>query len=295
VRALVTGSTGFVGGAVAAALRARGDEVVSVSRRAGPGAIGWDAIASEISSIDAVVNLAGETIAGRWNAKKKRSILDSRIDGTRTLVDAITRSETKPRVMVSASAVGIYGETFEEVDESSPAGHDYLATVCIAWEAEAARAPIRVVRPRFGLVLGPRGGVLKELMPLYRAGLGGPIGGGKQWWSWVHLDDVVAAILRAIDDEQWHGPVNLVADTTPQRDFAKALGEALHRPAVVPTPAFALRAALGDGADPILLGQRVIARRAASFGFTFSHPELQSALANAISRTSKAAEPRDGS
>lgn len=284
MRVLVTGSTGFVGGAVAAALRARGDEVVGVSRKPAADAISWDAVGAEIGAFDAVVNLAGETIAGRWNAKKKRAILDSRVEGTRTLVEAIARAAARPRVLVSASAVGIYGETFDEVDESSPAGHDYLARVCVAWEAEASRAPIRVAKPRLGLVLGRGGGVLKELTPLYRAGLGGPIGGGKQWWSWVHLEDVVAAFLRAIDDEAWTGPVNLVAGTTPQRDFAKALGEALHRPAVMPTPAFALRAALGDGADPILLGQRVVARRAASLGFRFGHPELQSAIAQAVAR-----------
>ncbi len=284
MRVLLTGSSGFVGRAVAAALSMRGDEVLGVSRKPSPGVIAWDAVASEMGSIDAVVNLAGETIAGRWNAKKKRAILDSRVEGTRTLVDAIARADKRPRVLVSASAVGIHGETFEEVDESSPAGHDYLARVCVAWEAEASRAPIRVVKPRLGLVLGRGGGVLKELAPLYRAGLGGPIGGGKQWWSWVHLQDVAAAILRALDEETWEGPVNLVAGTTPQREFAKALGEALHRPAVVPTPAFALRAALGDGADPILLGQRVVARRAAALGFRFGHPDLQSAIADAVAR-----------
>lgn len=295
MQVLVTGATGFVGHAVVAALRARGDEAIGVSRKPSADAISWDAVAKEIGHVDAVINLAGETIAGRWNAKKKKAILDSRIDATRTIVDAIAAAPNKPRVLVSASAVGIYGETFDEVDEDSKPGHDYLASVCVAWEAEAERAAphTRVVRPRLGLVLGYGGGVLKELVPMYRAALGGPIGGGKQWWSWVHVDDVAAALLRALDDERWRGPVNLVAGTTTQREFSKILGDVLHRPAVLPTPAFALRAALGEGADPILLGQRVTARRTASWGYAFAHPELRSAILNAISRSSPTVESRD--
>lgn len=283
MRILITGATGFVGSAVSTLLRARGDEVVVVSRR-GPVTIETLTLPF-VEGIDAVVNLAGETIAGRWSDKKKAAIHDSRILGTRALVDAISRASHKPRVLVSASAVGVYGETFDEVDESGTAGDDFLARVCVEWEAEAERAVregVRVVRPRLGLVLGPNGGVLKELVPLYRKGLGGPIGGGKQWWSWVHVDDVAAAIVRAIDDETWQGPVNLVGGTTSQRDFAKTLGEVLGRPSFMPTPAFVLRAAFGEGADPILLGQRVASRRTASLGYVFRHSELRSAIAAAI-------------
>lgn len=285
MRILITGATGFVGTAISALLRARGDEVIAVSRK---GPVTLETM--NVEGVDAIVNLAGETIAGRWNERKKQAIHDSRILGTRALIDALTRAKNKPRVLVSASAVGVYGETFDEVDETGRAGDDFLARVCVEWEAEAeaaVRQGVRVVRPRLGLVLGPNGGVLKELAPLFRAGLGGPIGGGKQWWSWVHLDDVAAAVVRAIDDEAWHGPVNLVAGTVPQRDFAKALGDVLGRPSFMPTPAFALRAALGSGADPILLGQRVAARRTASLGYVFLHSELRSAIAVAIAHASQ--------
>lgn len=280
---LITGATGFVGSAVARALPDR--EIVIVSRK---GPMTWDHL--DVDGVDAIVNLAGETIAGRWNDRKKQAIRASRIEGTRALVAAIARATNKPRTLVSASAVGIYGETFEEVDETSPTGDDFLARVCVEWEAEADRAGIRVVKPRLGLVLGGGGGLLSQLTPLFRAGLGGPIGGGKQWWSWVHLDDVVAAIVRAIDDASWSGAVNLVGGALPQREFARTLGDALHRPSFMPTPAFAMRAALGDGADPILLGQRVVARRTASLGYRFIHTELRSAVDLAL----KAAVSRDG-
>jgi uncharacterized protein (TIGR01777 family) len=247
--------------------------------------IGWDDVDRGINTIDAIINLAGETIAGRWNDKKKKAIHDSRIDGTRKLVDAIKNATNKPRVLVSASAVGIYGETFDEVDESAPAGNDYLARVCVDWEAEADRAValgVRVVKPRLGIVLGAGGGIVKELAPMYRAGVGGPIGGGKQWWSWVHLTDVIGIITAALGSDAWHGPVNAVGGAVTQREFSKTLGDVLGRPAVVPTPAFALRIALGEGADPILLGQRVVSRRAAALGYAFSHSALRSALAEAV-------------
>lgn len=298
MKVLITGATGFVGSAVASSLTARGNEVVGVSRSAhgvshGIRTITWSDLDREMSTIDAIVNLAGETIAGRWTDKKKKAIHDSRINGTRALVDAMKNASRKPRVLVSASAVGVYGETFEEVDESAPAGNDFLARVCVEWEAEADRAValgVRVVRPRLGLVLGRGGGVIKELAPMYRAALGGPIGGGQQWWSWVHLRDVVGIITAALDSDTWHGPVNAVAGAVTQREFAKTLGEAVGRPAVVPTPAFALRLAFGEGADPILLGQRVVSRRAASLGYAFALPALRSALDEALSRGERATE-----
>jgi len=301
VKVLITGATGFVGRALTSSLIARGDEVIAVSRRGAAGAsqrsrtIGWNEIAETIESVDAVINLAGETIAGRWTAAKKKAIHDSRIEGTKKLVAAIKSATSKPRVLVSASAVGIYGETFEEVDESAPAGADYLARVCVEWEAEADRAValgVRVVKPRLGLVLGRGGGVMKELEPVYRAGLGGPIGGGAQWWSWVHLTDVVGLIMAALDRETAHGPVNVVAGSVTQRDFARTLGEVLRRPSVLPTPAFALRIALGEGADPILLGQRVISRRAALLGYAFAHAVLRGALQEAVSPGVRATEAR---
>lgn len=290
MRVLVTGATGFVGTAVVEALRSRGDAVLAVSRKPAPSTIVWSDVPSAIENIDAIVNLAGESIAGRWSARKKQAIHDSRINGTRALVDAIKNAKTRPRVLVSASAVGIYGETTHEVDESAQSGDDFLARVCVEWEAEADRAValgVRVFKPRLGLVLGRGGGVIKELAPVYRAGLGGPIGGGEQWWSWVHLDDVVGMMTAALGNNAWHGPVNAVAGSVTQREFAKSLGEVLGRPAIVPTPAFALRLALGEGAGPILLGQRVVSRRTASLGYSFVHPVLRSALEAAVSSRGK--------
>ena len=299
---LVTGATGFVGKALVAALLARGDKVTSVTRTPPPAGsasgripmIGWNDLPRAIEEVDAIVNLAGESIAGRWSESKKKAIHDSRINGTRAIVDAIKNAQHKPRVLVSASAVGVYGETFDEVDESAPAGNDFLARVCVEWEAEADRAVaygVRVVRPRLGIVLGRGGGVIKELTPMYRAGVGGPIAGGKQWWSWVHLDDVVGMITTALSNDAWHGPVNAVAGAVTQREFSKTLGDLLGRPAIVPTPAFALRLALGEGADPILLGQRVISRRAASLGYAFAHPALRSAIGDAVSRGGNGTNP----
>lgn len=277
---LITGATGFVGSAVRRALPDR--EIVVVSRK---GPMTWENL--DVDGVDAIVNLAGETIAGRWTNKKKQAIHDSRVLGTRALIEAIARANNKPRVLVSASAVGIYGETFDEVDESAKPGDDFLASVCVAWEAEADRAAqygVRVVKPRLGLVLGAGGGVIEGLTPLFRKGLGGPIGGGKQWWSWIHVDDVANAIVRAIADDRWSGPINFVAGALTQRDFAKALGDALEKPCFMPTPAFALRAAFGAGADPILLGQRVVSRRIAALGYAWVHPEIRSALSAAVRR-----------
>jgi uncharacterized protein (TIGR01777 family) len=287
---LVTGATGFIGRALVEALRSRGDKVTAVSRRPGAATIGWSELPSAIHTIDGIVNLAGESIAGRWTAKKKQAIHDSRINATRALIEAIKSADRKPRVLVSSSAVGVYGDTSHEVDESARSGNDFLARVCVEWEAEADRAValgVRVVRTRLGLVLGSGGGVLKELVPVYRAGLGGPIGGGNQWWSWVHLEDVVRILTAALDQDAWHGPVNAVAGSVTQREFAKTLGEVLGRPAIVPTPAFALRIALGEGAGPILLGQRVVSRRTASLGYSFVHPVLRSALEEAVSTSRK--------
>jgi len=295
VNVLVTGATGFIGSAVAAALKSRGDSVIAVSRTPTASAIGWSELPRAIESIDAVVNLAGESIAGRWTSSKKKSIHDSRVHGTRALVEAIKNASHKPRVLVSASAVGVYGETHDEVDESAPPGDDFLARVCVEWEAEADRAVahgVRVVRPRLGIVLGRGGGAIKELAPMYRAGLGGPIGGGNQWWSWVHIEDVVSMITSALDSDAWHGPVNAVAGAVTQREFSKALGDALGRPAILPTPAFALRIALGEGAEPILRGQRVVSRRAASLGYAFVYPVLRSAIEAAISRRETGTDAR---
>lgn len=305
MRVLVTGATGFLGRALIAALRRRGDEVIALTRDVatarqslpdGATAATWSRAADYVAHADAVVNLAGEPIAGRWTAAKMHAIRESRMHATRALTDAIASAPKKPKVLVSTSAIGVYGETFEETDESAPAGKDFLAQVCVDWEAEADRAVrtgVRVAKLRVGLVLG-RGGVLERLLPLFRAGLGGPIGSGKQWWSWVHVDDVVAAYRAALDDARFEGPINVVSpNPATQRDFARTLGEVVRRPAVVPTPAFALRVALGDGAGPILTGQRVVPRRALALGFEFVHPVLREALEHAISHTSGTDEVRD--
>jgi uncharacterized protein (TIGR01777 family) len=271
------GSTGFIGRRAAAALEARGDEVLPLGRD-------LDAWAGSIDGADAVVDLAGENVAGgRWTAARKQALRESRLSTTRAAVDAIARAARKPRVLVNASAVGWYGDAGEaELDESGPLGQGFLAALCRDWEAEARRAEAsgaRVVLLRFGVVLGPGGGALPRMALPFKLFAGGPLGSGRQWVPWVHLDDAVAAVLAALSDPALSGPVNVVVpEPVRNADFSKALGRALHRPAFMPAPAFALRLALGEMAGMLLGGAKVRPGKLQAAGFRFSHPSLDGAL-----------------
>jgi uncharacterized protein (TIGR01777 family) len=300
MRVTVTGATGRVGGALVSALRGRGDDVTVLSRSpgkarqalAGVDAVAWDPSAGPapdeaLAGRDAVVHLAGEDVAQRWTEDAKRRIRDSRETGTRNLVAGLRASEPRPRVLVSASAVGWYGARGdEELDEQVPAGDDFLARVVTAWEREADRAAdlgMRVVEVRTGVVLDKDGGALSKMLPFFRLGIGGPVAGGRQYLPWIHLDDIVGIYLAALDGDGWSGPVNGTApEPVTNRDFAHALGRAIHRPAFAPVPALAVRALYGDMAEMVTQGQRAVPRRPLELGYRFRHPELDDALRSAL-------------
>ena len=287
MRVLVTGGTGFIGTPVCRALRAAGHAVTVVTRDPGrlqSGAVGWDRVGEAVRSADALVNLAGEPIAvARWTAAQKERIRDSRVAATRRLVDAAAAAATRPPTLVNASAVGYYGPRGDEpLDESAPPGEGFLADVCRAWEAEAERAEtlgMRVVRLRIGMVLGPGGGALARMQGPFRAFVGGPLGDGRQWMSWIHVDDVVGLVLEAIGSERYHGPVNGTAPRpVTNREFSATLGRALSRPSWLPAPAFALRLAFGEMAEMLLAGQRVVPRAAERAGYRWRYSELLTSL-----------------
>lgn len=295
----ITGASGLIGTRLVTALRERGDAVTVLSRdpeRAqsalGVSAVGWDPVAGPapdeaLAGRDAVVHLAGAPVAQRWNADSKAEILSSREMGTRNLVAGLAAADPRPGVLVSASAVGFYGKHGDErVDENAPAGGDFLAGVCVAWEREARAAGdlgVRVVLMRTGVVLDPTGGALKTMLPPFRAGVGGPVAGGAQYMPWIHVDDVVGMYLAALGDDSWSGPVNVTApEPATNRDFSKALGRALHRPAIAPVPAFALRLLYGDMAEIVTEGQRAVPARAQALGYPFRQPDLDAALAAAL-------------
>ena len=300
----ISGSGGLVGTALRETLAAEaGTRVIRLARPGSGGAssgresaVLFDPVGGSIDAVrmegcEAVVHLAGEPIAaGRWNAARKEKIRRSRVEGTRLVVDGLARLKTKPRVLVCASAIGCYGSRGdEELTEGSPLGHDFLADVVRAWEAEAARAAslgVRVVSLRLGIVLSTRGGALAKMLTPFKLGLGGPLGTGRQWMSWIHIDDLIAAILQAMRRDDLSGPINAVApEPSRNADFTRALGAALRRPAVLPAPAFALRLALGEMADALLLSsQRVGPARLSSAGFVWKHPGLDAALADLVAR-----------
>jgi uncharacterized protein (TIGR01777 family) len=295
-RVLVTGATGLVGARLVATLAARGDEIVATSRdperarRALPVLRGAFATPAEaLSGVGAIVNLAGESVAGRWTDARKRAIVSSRIDGTRAIVDAIASlpERDRPRVLVSASAIGFYGDTGERaVSEDDRPADDFLARLCVDWEAEARRAEplgVRVIPLRVGMVMGRAGGALHAMLPLFRAGLGGRIGSGKQWWPWVHVDDVAGIAIHAIDRSEVRGALDATAPTpVRQEDFAKILASTLGRPAFLPAPAFAIRAAVGEFAGELLASRRVLPRRTLESGYHFRFGELGPALADLV-------------
>ncbi len=254
----------------------------------------WDPAAGTLDGraldgVDAVLNLAGRSIgSGRWTRGARAEMVESRVRSTHLLVDAMRTRPVRPSVLVSASAIGYYGHRGDEIlTEASPAGDGFLADLVRAWEAEALRASalgVRVVSARFGLILVRDGGAMGPMLPLFRLGLGGPLGSGRQWWSWIHLDDAVAAVIAAIAIPAFEGPVNVVGpQPVLNRDFARALGAALHRPAILPAPAPALRLILGGMADEMILSsQRVAPAKLQAQGFVFRWPELGSALANLV-------------
>jgi uncharacterized protein len=292
MRILVSGSNGLVGSALVTALRQQSNDVRRLVRPDSPSsddASEWDPEAGRIDpsafdGVDAVVHLAGESIAGRWTESKKKRIHGSRVHGTRLLSETIAALDSKPRVLVSASAIGFYGDRGDDVlTEESAIGGGFLAEVCRQWEDAtntAREAGVRVALLRFGVILSGSGGALKQMLTPFKAGVGGRVGSGKQHMSWVAIDDAVAAILRIIEDTSLEGPINVVApQTVTNEEFTKTLGRVLGRPTVMPMPAFAARLAFGQMADELLLAsQRVRATQLEQAGFTFKHPQLEGAL-----------------
>jgi uncharacterized protein (TIGR01777 family) len=312
-RVTVTGATGLVGASLVAALRERGAHVTVLTRdparararllhagtprdgeRAGGEveAVGWEPLsepapAGALAGRDAVVHLAGEPVAQRWSASVKRAIRDSRTIGTGNLVAGLTRAEPRPRTLISSSATGYYGAHGEEpLDEDAPPGGNFLAGVCVEWEAAAAAAAqlgIRVVQVRTGVVLDRGGGALAKMLPAFRLGVGGPVAGGYQYVSWIHTQDVVGMMLAALEDERWSGPINATApEPVPNRDFSKVLGTALGRPALLPVPGLALRVLYGEMAEIVTRGARVLPAKPLVLGYEFAYPRLEPALRSAL-------------
>jgi len=295
MRIAISGGSGFLGSHLAIALRKGGDEVLALVRhRPGGGEIGWDPDAGTIqreklAGIDVVIHLAGQNIATRWTHGAKRQIRESRVRGTGLLATALSGLSSKPRLLISVSAVGIYGDRGDEIlTEASPPGTGFLAETAQAWEAAAqpARdAGIRVVHPRLGMVLGADGGALAKMLPPFRLGVGGKLGLGTQWMSWVALDDVLAAMQHIITNQELTGPVNLVApEPVRNSEFTRLLGQELHRPAIFTVPRFALHIRYGsEMVDEVLLGSaRVVPQRLVETGFSFQCPTLRQALARAL-------------
>ncbi len=296
----LTGATGLIGAAIVRALQARGDAVTVLSRdpdraRAALGDVdaqAWHPLdgpapAAALSGRDAVVHLAGESVAQRWTDASRRAIRDSRELGTRNLVAGLRAAEPRPRVLVSASGVDYYGPRGDEpVTEDAAPGDDFLAQVCVAWEREAQAARelgLRVAMLRTAVVLDKGGGALSKMLPFFRLGIGGPVAGGRQYLPWIHVDDIVGLYLAALDDASWEGPINACApDPATNRDFSRALGRALRRPAFAPIPGFAVRLLYGDMAQVVTTGQRAVPMRALEHGYAFRHTDLDEALRDAV-------------
>ncbi|HEX7242851.1 MAG TPA: TIGR01777 family oxidoreductase [Longimicrobiaceae bacterium] len=297
-RVAVTGASGLIGSALVRALRAEGRRVVRLVRsrpQPGSGDVAWDPERGEIDAaglegVDAVVHLAGENVAQPWTAEAKRRIRESRERGTRLLARALAGLSDRPGVLVSASAIGFYGDRGDEtLDESSGPGGGFLAEVCEGWEAAAdpARdAGVRVVHPRIGVVLTPQGGALAKLLVPFRLGVGGKVGSGRQWMSWVALEDVVEALRFALREDALSGPANLTAPSpVTNEEFTRVLGRVLHRPTLFAVPGAALKLVMGQMAEEALLaGQRVLPRALLDAGFEFRHPELEGALRAALGK-----------
>ena len=294
-RVLVTGASGLIGTALRASLETQGTQIVRLVRGGVSNAaqVSWDPLApispTAVSGFDAVVHLAGESIVGRWTAEKKKAIRESRVQGTRNLAAALAQSEVKPRVLVCASAVGFYGNRGDELlGEESTSGQGFLPEVCRQWEDAsriAAEAGIRTVNIRIGLVLSAQGGALGNMLKPFKLGLGGRVGSGRQWWSWIHVDDIVGGIQHAIRTESLSGAVNLVAPNPVRNaEFTKVLASVVGRPAFFPVPEFALRLAFGKmAAEELLLSSaRVEPGKLLASGYTFRFRELRAALEDLV-------------
>ncbi len=295
MRVLISGASGLLGKALTRALQNDGHETLALVRRAPrDGEVEWNPRQpldpAKLEGCDAVVHLAGKNIAGRWTEKFKQEVLESRAIGTQTLAAATAesfRQTGQPRVFVSASGVGYYGNRGDEIlTEASSAGAGFLAEVCKQWEAAtdpAREAGVRVVNLRIGVVLAHDGGALKPMLPPFRLGLGGRVGSGQQWWSWVSLDDVIGAMLFALHGDL-HGPVNAVGPTPVRNaDFVKALGKALHRPTIFPLPEFVIRGVMGEmGEELLLTSARAVPEKLQAAGYKFRHADLDDALRAAL-------------
>jgi len=293
-RILISGASGLLGSAVATALAADSYEIVRLVR-GGAGVIasarheipwvpGKPLDPALVEGFDSVIHLAGESIVGRWTAAKKARIRDSRVRGTATLAEALSRTTAKPRVLLSASAIGYYGDRGDEIlREDTPAGTGFLAETSRAWEAAtdpAVQAGIRVVHIRIGVALAPHGGALDKMLLPFKLGFGGRIGSGRQWWSWIHIADIVGAVTHILRCDSLRGPVNLVTpNPATNAEFTSTLAQVLHRPAFLPMPAFAARLAVGEMADAALLAsQHVEPAKLRASGYAFRFPELVGAL-----------------
>ena len=301
MRVTLTGATGGIGRGLAEALIARGDEVTALTRspeRAagrlpqGVTAVGWDPVAGPapadaLAGRDAVVNLAGENVAQRWTSEVKQRIRASRELGTRNLVEGLRIAEPRPAALVSGSASGYYGPHGDErVGEDAPAGDDFLAAVSVAWEREAMEAEglgMRVAIVRTGIVLDADSGALATMLTPFKLGVGGPVAGGRQYMPWIHREDEIGLLLAALDNPGFSGPVNGSApEPATNRDFSRALGRALHRPAFAPIPAAAIKVLYGDMSQIVVKGVRMVPGRAGELGYTFRHPDLDEALSSTL-------------
>lgn len=298
MRVFITGGTGLIGSEIVRQLSARGDQPVVLTRSPGKARssapAGVEFVEGDpqqagdwMKSVDGcqgVINLVGESVFGRrWNAEQKKRIRDSRIDSTNNLVQAMVSADNAPAALSSASAIGYYGNVPEaELTENSPAGNDFLARVCQEWEQAASRAAeqgIRTAMVRIGVVLSKDGGALKQMLPPFKLGLGGPIGAGRQWMSWVHLADIAGAFIAALDHAEAVGPINGTApEPVRNKEFSKALASALHRPCLFPVPPFMLRVMFGEVAEVITGSQRVLPTKLQQLGYQFQHPNIREAM-----------------
>jgi uncharacterized protein (TIGR01777 family) len=294
-RVLVTGVSGPIGAALLPYLESQGARIVRLVRGAvrGTDQIPWDPLrplaAATVSGFEAVIHLAGESVAGRWTEAKKKAIRKSRVQGTTNLATALANAESKPRIFICASAIGYYGSRGEEVlTEASASGQGFLSEVCREWETAsriAADAGVRTVNVRFGLVLSPKGGALERMLTPFKLGVGGPIGSGQQWWSWVHVDDIVGAVHHAIQTNSLAGSINMVGlNPVRNAEFTAVLASVLRRPAFFRVPAFALRLAFGRMAatELFLSSERVMPAKLQASGYAFRFPELRAALEDLV-------------